>query len=187
MACRLRVRDGASYQETDVTELPEIAMQADEKSMLVDFLNFQRTVLLRKSEGLRDEQGSQTAAPSSLTLKGLLKHMAFVESHWSNYVLLGHDPQSPWAEAPWDDDPDWDFTTANDEPLAELQARYRSAWGDADAIYRAAGIDDLAARPGADGVAASVRWILLHMIEEYARHIGHADFLREAIDGSVGD
>ncbi len=170
-----------------MTELPDIGKQVDEKQTLLDFLNYQRTVLLRKTEGLTDEQACKTLPPSSLTLKGLLKHLTLVELHWAVYVVQGDDMPSPWAEAPWDDDPDWELTTAADDALADLQARYTEALAVADAIYDSMPLDQIAARPGDDERLPSLRWVLVHMIEEHARHLGHADFLRQAIDGAVGD
>ncbi|MGI9596398.1 MAG: DinB family protein [Acidimicrobiales bacterium] len=173
---------------TEPTELPEIGYQVDERTMLLDFLDYQRTVLVRKTEGLAEEEGARRLPPSSLTLKGLLKHLALVESHWATYILQGRELAEPWAEAPWDDDPDWDFNTADADSFAELWTLHRAAWTDANSAYRStASLDDLAVRPASSGEVASVRWILLHMIEEYARHVGHADFLRQAIDGAVDD
>jgi len=171
-----------------MTELPSITKDGDERQMLTEFLNYQRTVLLRKTEGITDEQATQPLPPSDLTLGGLLKHMAFVESNWASYVFRGEDPESPWAEAPWDDEPDWELTSAADHSLAELQDMYRNAWTAADDLYRKAlSLDAMAVRPGGDGRHPSVRWILIHLIEEYARHLGHADYLRQAIDGATGD
>lgn len=170
------------------TELPPIAKQADERQTLMDVLNYQRTVLLRKTEGLTEEQASKPIEPSILTLGGLLKHMAYVESNWASYVFRGDDPESPWAEAPWADDHDWELTSAANDSLADLQDMLRAAWASADAIYNGAlSLDAVAVRPGGDGEHPSVRWILVHLIEEYARHLGHADYLREAIDGATGD
>ncbi len=170
------------------TELPPIAKQADERQTLTEFLDYQRTVLLRKTEGLTDAQAMQKLAPSDLTLGGLLKHMAYVESNWASYVYRGDAPEQPWADAPWEDDSDWELTSAADHSLAELQEMYRNAWAAANAIYQGAlSMDAVAVRPGGDGGYPSMRWILIHLIEEYARHLGHADYLRESIDGAKGD
>ena len=171
-----------------MTELPSIIKEGDERQMLTEFLDYQRTVLLRKTEGITDDQAAQAVAPSDLTLGGLLKHMAYVESNWSSYVFRGEDPESPWADAPWGDSPDWELTSAADHTIVELQEMYRAAWSSADAIYGAAlSLDAVAVRTGGDGRHPSVRWILIHLIEEYARHLGHADYLRQGIDGATGD
>ncbi len=170
------------------TPLPPIADQADERQTLSEFLNYQRTVLLRKTEGLDDEQARKALPPSNLTLGGLLKHMAYVESNWASYTFRGDDPEQPWVDAPWEDEPDWELTSAADDSLADLQAMFREAWAAADAIYqRALSLDAVAVRPGVGAEHPTVRWILVHLIEEYARHLGHADFLRQSIDGSTGD
>lgn len=156
--------------------------------MLIAFLNYQRAVLIDKASGLTDEQLHTAVAPSSLTLGALINHMALVEDDWFTSDFAGEPMPEPWASAPWGDDRDWEFTSAPDVPTEELFARYREAIARSDAILD--DVDDLAAlsqRLHPDGEAWSMRWILIHMIEETARHCGHADFIRESLDGSVGD
>ena len=107
-------------------------------------------------------------------------------------VLLGQPPSEPWASAPWDDDPDWEFRTALDLEPAELLARYeetceRSRANVARAVAEG-GLNVLSApHPRRPDERFNLRWILLHMIEESARHNGHADLLREAADGETGE
>ena len=100
----------------------------------------------------------------------------------------GLPDRDPWAAVDWDNDPDWEFRTARAVDVDLLRARYREACDRSRQVVAAAtGGDQLSARPRRDGRHFSLRWVLLHLIEETARHAGHADLLREAIDGSVGE
>ncbi|MGZ4758076.1 MAG: mycothiol transferase, partial [Acidimicrobiales bacterium] len=124
-----------------------------------------------------------------LTLAGLIKHLALVEDTWFVERMDGRPRPEPWLSAPFDDDPDWDFHSATDDTPDELLALYRAACDRSRAVV--AGHDDLGALSVAQGRGDeghfSLRWILLHMIEETARHNGHADLLRESIDGLTGE
>lgn len=160
---------------------------ADERTMLSQYLDHHRATLLGKVEGLDRTQLATTTAASTLTLGGLLKHLALVEHWWFCEVFLGEPPHPVFADVDWEADRDWEFNTAaNDDPgwLAELyeQACERSR----EVVDGAASLDQLSARPGRDGTRFTLRWILLHMLEETARHNGHADLLREAVDGATG-
>lgn len=164
---------------------------ADEVPTLLGFLDYQRATLAWKCGELDAAELRTTIAASSLTLGGILKHMAWVEDYWCSHRLRGHAPRPPWDTADWKSDPDWEFTTAADETPAQLV----SLWQDAVAHSRTEIADALAdggldrpikPSPG-DARTPTLRWILVHMIEEYARHNGHADLLREAVDGSVGE
>lgn len=170
-----------------MTELPDIAMQSGERQTLMEFLNYQRAVLIRKTEGLDDFQARVALPPSDLTLGGLLKHMAYVESHWASYIVSGNDPVAPWADAPWDEDADWEMSSAADDALTDIQDLFRSSVAAADVVYNDLELDSVAARWAGGDAPPSIRWVLVHMIEEYARHLGHADFLRQSIDGATGD
>lgn len=154
--------------------------------MLVSFIDYFRTVLTRKCAGLTAHQLQITVAASDLTLGRLLRHMAFVEDYWFRFVLLGEDLPDPWIAADWDAQPDWEMDTASDYSPAELGRQFDDAVGRSRAAIADADLDRVAARDGRQG-PTSLRWILIHMIEEYARHCGHADVIREAIDGAVGD
>ncbi len=170
------------------SELIEPPLAANERETLVSFLDYFRTVLIRKAEGLTAEQLAVTVAPSSLTLGGLVVHMALVESSWFNDGFAGNDPREPWASAPWDDDRDWELTNAGTWSPQEALELLRTAIAESSKILEgAASLDQLAVRSSGDRGAPSLRWILVHMIEEYARHCGHADLLRESIDGQTGD
>jgi uncharacterized damage-inducible protein DinB len=157
----------------------------DERSTLLGFLDLHREVLRRKCRGLDAAQLDTALPPSDLTLGGMLKHLAYVESWWTRAVLLGVDQGEPWTSVDWRADPDWDWHSAREDSPEELWALYESAVAAADAVLAAADLDALAV--GADhGRPVSARWILVHLVEEYARHNGHADLIRQAIDGEVG-
>ncbi len=173
-----------------MTELTDPPPAADEVTTLRAFLDFQRDVLRRKTEGLTADELSRALPPSTLTLGGLLKHSALVEVDWVTGFLHGRELGEPWASVDWDADRDWDFHSARFDTPEQLRAIFDAAVGEADR-----GIDEGLANGGLDLLAqrtarpgrVNLRWILVHLIEEYARHLGHADLLREAIDGSVGD
>ncbi len=169
-------------------DAPYMPRQGSERDTLIAFLDYHRELLIDKASGLTDEELHTAVAPSSLTLGGLINHMALVEDHWFTREFAGAPQTEPWASAPWDEDWDWEFTSAPQVHTADLFQRYRDAIARSTAIVDA--VDDLGAlsqRSHRDGDAWSMRWILIHMIEETARHCGHADFIREALDGSVGD
>ena len=166
---------------------PEPVRSAPERDTLVTFLDYFRSVLLRKAAGLDATQLATTLGPSTLTIGGLVKHMAFVEDHWFHNVLLGNDYPEPWASADWATSPDWEFDTASNDSPSELLGQFRASIARSDmAIASIPGLDSIAAKPS-NGEPTSLRWILVHMIEEYARHCGHADLIRESIDGQSGD
>lgn len=165
---------------------PESA--ADEATMLGQYLDYQRATLLGKVAGLDRTQLATTTAASSLHLAGLLKHLALVEHWWFREVLHGEPPHPVYAHVDWDADPDWEFRTAADDDPAWLVELYTEACrASRAAVAGTASLDQQAVRGRPDGTRPSVRWILLHMLEETARHNGHADLLREAIDGVTGE
>jgi uncharacterized damage-inducible protein DinB len=165
------------------------AEAADERTQLTQFLDYHRATLLMKVDGLDQAQMGATTAASDLTLAGLLKHLSLVEDDWFRVVLHGEEPSSPWDGIDWDADPNWEFRTAVDDAPADLIALYEETCERSRRAVAAIGsLDDLAARPSRrNGQRFNLRWILLHMIEETARHNGHADLLREAIDGATGE
>ena len=164
---------------------------ADELTQITQFLDYHRATLAQKAGGLTREQLASRVGSSTLTLGGLVNHAALNEDHWFGVVLLGRPPSEPWASAPWDDDPDWEFRTAADLEPAVLLDRYaetceRSRANVAEAVA-AGGLDHVSAPHPRREERFNLRWILLHMIEETARHNGHADLLREAVDGETGE
>lgn len=167
-------------------------VNADEVETLRGFLDFHRDTLRWKTSGLDAAELAHRLRPSSMTLGGLLKHLAFVESQWFSQVLLDEPLMAPFDTADWAEDRDWDWTTAAGDSPEELRMLFDRAVAASDAILDDAladgGLDRLSARPDRHtGERWNLRWILVHMIEEYARHNGHADLLREAIDGTVGE
>jgi uncharacterized damage-inducible protein DinB len=125
-----------------------------------------------------------------MTLGGILKHLAWVEDHWFSHVLHQRPRARPWAAVDWAAEPNWDWTSARSDAPEVLRSLWSaSVVASRDAVVAAldqGGLDQRAARV-TGGEAPSLRWILVHMVEEYARHNGHADLLREAIDGHVGE
>ena len=168
-------------------------LRAREAETVLAYLDYHRDTLRRKVAGLESAQLGRTLPPSTMTLGGLVKHMTLVEESWFSRVLEGNDLGEPWASVSWDDDPDWEWRTGATDDPARLRAAYDEIVSRVDTIIAAAldrdGLDALSARPSRRGEEGhfSLRWILLHMIEEYARHNGHADLIRESIDGQVGE
>ena len=155
---------------------------------LTAFLDRQRDTILHKTEGLSRAQLAQTLPPSSLTLAGLVNHLALVEDTWFRMRFAGLPNDELWAGHDWDADPDYEFRTAVDLEPEEVRQRYRDACARSrEVVARAESLDQLSAGHALAGQHRDLRWILLHMLEETARHAGHADLLREAIDGSVGE
>jgi uncharacterized damage-inducible protein DinB len=179
-----------------VTELdehgrPEPPLAADETATLIGFLDYQRATLAWKCAGLDSDGLNTQVAASSMTLGGILKHMALVEDAWFWRSLYCREYHSPWDTIDWKEDPDWEWRTAASDSPEELRAIWQEAVDRsrslvADALTRG-GLDQLAQRTWPDGSAPSLRWILCHMIEEYARHNGHADLIRESVDGETGE
>jgi len=163
-------------------------LASDERATLVGFLDYHRDTLRAKTSGLDAEQLAATLDPSTMTLGGMLKHLAFVEHWWFECVFLGREYAEPWASVDWKADADWDWHSAVDDTPEELRAMLDRACSASDAVV--AGVADLGAlsqRTSRTGDRFSLRWILAHMIEEYARHNGHADLIRESIDGETGE
>ena len=171
------------------TPLPveKFAPAADERTTVMSFLDHYRVVLARKIEGITEEEARRAACPpSDLSLLGLVRHMADVERNWARRSFLGEAYRPIFhAEAHPEGDIDGDFHPPADATIAEALDAYWAEIADADAIYAAAALEDLEARER--DPQHSLRWILVHLVEEYARHCGHADLLRQAIDGVVDD
>jgi uncharacterized damage-inducible protein DinB len=169
---------------------PEPEPAADEATTLLGFLDYQRATLEWKCRGLDAAGLTARVGVSTMTLGGILKHMAWVEDHWFSKYLRDR-PVEQWESIDWDADRDWEWNSAAADAPDEL----RAMWSDATDRSRAAvndvmasgGLDQLARRTWPSGEAPSLRWIVVHMIEEYARHNGHADLLRESVDGETGE
>ncbi|SDK89604.1 DinB family protein [Nonomuraea jiangxiensis] len=154
----------------------------DERTVLNNWLEWHRGTLAVKCAGLSDEQlRRRSAEPSTLSLLGLVRHMAHVERMWFRRILNGEDIPKLWGK---DLDNDADFNDVDTASVAETFATWQAEIDRARAISAARSLEAVGDRNGRD---CTHRWILVHMIEEYARHNGHADLLRERIDGVTGE
>ncbi len=150
---------------------------ADERGALTQHLAFQRATLLMKLEGLDDASLRRPMTPSGLSLLGLVRHLTVTEHGWF-IAIYGGEPD------PYDDDPEADFRVGPDESTSAVVELYRRTCERADQIVAEGGLDDVVRTPG--GAEVNLRAVLTHMIQETARHNGHADLMREAIDGTTG-
>lgn len=166
---------------------PAKPRQADEASTLVAFLDYHRAVILDKCGGLTRTQLAARLEPSTMTLIGIVYHLALVESSWFAERFLGEELGEPWASVDWEADRDWEWHHAAKMEPDDVFAAYRTAFTRSNEITAAAASLDQMSVRNRDGQPWSLRWILVHMIEETARHAGHADLIRESIDGEVGD
>ena len=157
---------------------------ADEKAMACAFLDWQRDTLICKVSGLSEAEGRRPLAPSGLTLLGLIKHLTLVELVWFRERFAGAPITPELAVHPWAEY----WRARPDETSDTIIARYREEIAHSRAITAAHAFDDRARNADpARHPDLTLRWIVLHMIEETARHNGHADLIREAIDGQVGE
>ncbi|MFN8023635.1 MAG: DinB family protein [Acidimicrobiales bacterium] len=167
------------------TPLPAIAHVGSEHQLLAEFLDYFRTVFVRKVEDLDDAQARVRVPPSDLDLLGLTRHLADVERWWFRAVMVAEVENGNYES---ETDPDLDWHHTPDDTLADAIATWRREVVRArEIIDQHDDLDAIAARSSGGRGDISLRWILLHMIEEYARHCGHADVLREAVDGVTGD
>lgn len=170
---------------------PEPPRGGSEAETLVGFLEYQRATFEWKCRGLSDDQLKISLPPSSMTLGGLLKHLAYVEDGWCSEVLGGQPMSEPWASVDWSADKDWEWRSAADDDGESLRALWT------ERVERSRGIISRLLTRGEEALSeahdddggrgsVSLRWVLVHLIEEYARHNGHADLIRESIDGVTG-
>ena len=159
-----------------------------ERELLGQYLDYQRETILLKTEGLTKEQLGQRIPTSALTLAGILYHLALVEEDWFEVKFLGQEDREDWQGIDWDADPEYEFRTALAKDPDWLRRRYRDACDRARQVTAAAdSLDDVSVSTRVGGKPFTLRWVMLHLIEETARHAGHADLLREAIDGTTGE
>jgi hypothetical protein len=170
----------------------EPPLAGDEPAAVLGALERQRATLAWKCGGLDAAGMRATVGVSSVTLGGLLKHLALVEDETLGRKLSGRKPGAPWDAVDWDTDRDWEWHSAAEDSPEQLM----TLWREAVARSRASVAAALAAGgPGvlatgitnSRGEAPNLRRLLLDMIEEYARHVGHADLIRESVDGLVGE
>ena len=154
---------------------------------MTGYLDYLRATIEWKTAGVNAEGMRRTVGASTMTLGGLLKHLAAVEDSHFNEWLLGCPPGPPWDTV----DDDWPWTSAATDPPEDLRAMWRDACDRSRAIVslalRDGGLEQLGKIVSSRGESPRLRYIIMAMIEEYARHIGHADLLREAVDGLTGE
>ena len=168
-----------------------VPIAGDETATLLGALEREREIFAWKCGGLGEAGLRATLGPSTITLGGLIKHLALVEDEYFSKRLLGRPAGAPWNTVDWDTDPDWEWRTAAGDSPHELltlwkEAVSRSRSAVSEALGRG-GLGQLASYKTARGESPSLRRILIDIIEEYGRHNGHADLIRESIDGLVGE
>lgn len=168
------------------TEREEPATTADERTMLEGWLDYHRQTLAWKCEGLTDAQlRTASVEPSELSLMGLVRHMAEVERGWFRQVLMTDDAGPIYGT---DEDPDGEFHLTQADTWQEAYTTWQAEIDIARRNAAGFGLADLSkGRSRRSGEQFNLRWIYTHMIEEYARHNGHADLIRERLDGAIGD
>lgn len=156
----------------------------DERTQLTTFLDYARATARAKCEDVSAENARKAPLPGSplMTLSGLINHLRWVEYWWFQVVFLGEEDQGPWT----DEDPDREMRIAVDIPLPDLLREYEEQSARYRELVAASDLDTQAKRPIRDGRHADLRWILLHLVEETARHNGHLDIVRELVDGKTG-
>ena len=163
---------------------PHTPKTAPEKETLSAFLDHYRAIMVRKVAGLSMEDATRSFVPSGTSILSMIRHLWWVEAGWFREIFAGEDIQDPHPWTPQDPDPE--FRIQPGETVASIVAEYEAEIERCRAVVARSSLDDLAAKPGERG-PYSLRWIMVHMIEETARHAGHADITRELIDGAVGD
>uniref|UniRef100_A0AAU1LLW7 DinB family protein n=1 Tax=Streptomyces sp. NBC_00148 TaxID=2903626 RepID=A0AAU1LLW7_9ACTN len=165
-------------------ERSQPALDAGERQMLEGWLDYHRATLAMKCEGLTDSQlRERPVPPSELSLLGLVRHLAENERGWFREVLAGEDLPPVYGT---EEDPDGEFHLTEADTWDEARSTWRTEIEAARTNAARFSLDDLSVGMGRRGAPFSLRWIYTHMIEEYARHNGHADLLRERIDGTTG-
>ncbi len=168
---------------------PPIA--GDEQAAVVGELERVRSYIAWKCGGLDAAGLTARLGPSTITLGGLLKHLALVEEHHFAKLLFDRPPGPPWDAVDWEAEPDWEWTSAAQDSPAELMALWSAAVDRSRTItaeaLAAGGMDHVGAYVSSNGESPNLRRILLDLVEEYARHVGHADLIRESVDGLVGE
>jgi hypothetical protein len=178
--------------DVDQEPWPDPPLAADDATAVVAALERQRATLAWKCGGLDADGLRATTAASTITLGGLLKHLALIEDDTFTRRIGGEDMPSPWNTVDWDAEPDWDWRSAADDEPEELYALWRETVARSrlalDEALADGGVDQLVTNITDDeGRSPNLRRVLLDTLEEYARHVGHADIIRESVDGLVGE
>ncbi|WP_428963634.1 DinB family protein [Micromonospora fluostatini] len=165
----------------DPTIAPVLARTGDERSVLESFLDFHRAVVLRKLRGVSETDATHRLLPSATTLAGLVKHLTLVERNWFS-ALLAPGPGDVYLTS--EEDAAASFALADGDTVERLAAAYEAQCARSREVAARFDLGHVVPHPQLGEV--SLRWVLVHMIEETARHAGHADILRELTDGSTG-
>jgi len=150
------------------------------------FLDHVRSVFAKKTDGLDAVQLEQRLAPSTMTLGGMISHLAYVEDYWFSHRFAGNPPDPLWADVDWEADDDFDWHRSVGVAPEQLREEWRTAVARSRECVVGAAWDVQSVLPGRSGHRPDLGWIVVHMIDEYARHNGHADLIRESIDGATG-
>ncbi|MET9346693.1 DinB family protein [Streptomyces termitum] len=166
------------------TRISDTPSAWDERTQLTTFLDYARDTARAKCEGVSEENARKALLPASplMTMSGLINHLRWVEYYWFQVVLLGEEDLAPMT----DEDPDREMRIAVDFPLARLLDEYAEQSARYRELVAATDLDRRAVRTIRGGLHVDLRWILLHLTEETARHNGHLDILRELLDGTTG-
>ena len=156
---------------------------ADERTTLEQFLDFHRHSVLEMVDGVGDDDAAAALLPATtMTIGGIVKHLSRMEDLWFQKKLRGVPMPEPWASAPLDVDDDWDFHSSRRDSVRDIRALYVAACQRSrSAAARYPDLGQLAAQPSFGTKLVSLRWILVHMIEETAQHRGHLDLLHDAL------
>lgn len=178
---------------TDTNEFRrhEPPLAGDETAAILGALDRQRAIFGWKCSGLDAAGMRATVGASSMTLGGLLKHLALVEDTHFARLLLDQPPGPPWNAVDWEADSDWEWHSAAEDGPEQLMTLWREAVARSRSVVEAALAEGDLGQPGRftddDGRSPNLRRILLDLLEEYARHVGHADLIRESVDGLTGE
>ncbi|MDQ3716114.1 MAG: DinB family protein [Actinomycetota bacterium] len=158
--------------------------EADERTQLISWLDMQRALIHWKSEGLSEADAHRSVLPTSplMTMAGVVSHLRWVENVWFEVLFLGRPAEGPQFQ----DEPEDADMRVDDIPLVQLLADYDRQCAVSNDIVATHSLDDIGKHPDFGAAAASLRWMLFHMIEETARHVGHVDAIRELLDGQKG-
>ena len=166
------------------TARTDIPSSWDERTVLTSMLDYVRATVHAKCAGIADEDARRAPLPTSplTTISGLVSHLRWVEYSWFEVMLLGKEDRGPWT----DDDPDREMRIALQVPIVELLADYAAGCARYGDLVASLDLDTPSKQSISTGAPVTLRWILLHLIEEAARHNGHIDILREMADGVTG-
>lgn len=182
-----RVRLSLDSQDMSTTRLPEPAADlGDPKRLLLDYLDYYRSAVAGKIDGLDESELRSSRLPSSWTPLELVKHLVYMERRWLRWGFMGEPVDEPWGDRGTDER----WHVRPDETSDDLVARMHEGGDRTRAIVEASELSDVAAPGGrfaADVARPTLGWILFHVLQEYARHAGHLDIARELADGTVGE